>query len=396
MPPKRTSQKNAQPESTASLDLKSPVYLVYGDDDLSATRKADAIVDSLCPPADQAFGLETFQAEAGEKKAEPHAAILKNTREALLTPSFLGGNKTVYLRNAPHFNPLTEPGKFEAVKAEVAALTDLLKAGLPDGVHFVVLATEINKTTSFYKTINKIGQVFEFAEPEKEKEAAETLLPRVEESLKELHLKMSPDVLHAFLNRTGYHFRLIRQELDKLAVYLPDERREVSLRDLQLMVAPVREAKFWEYADAFCTGDLAHTLDIMAKMFEQRVSPIPMVVNLQNRLRELMVLRDCMDRGWAKLSGGSWKTLSWNTTADADDILSQMANDPRKLMPPFRAAMLAAQAARFPAARWYKWLNAAIDAQAAMTGGDAIAPEATLELFTARALGTLTTGKPKP
>jgi hypothetical protein len=37
------------------------------------------------------------------------------------------------------------------------------------------------------------------------------------------------------------------------------------------------------------------------------------------------------------------------------------------------------------------WLNAAVDAQAAMTGGDAIDPALALELFTTRTLGELST-----
>jgi DNA polymerase-3 subunit delta len=369
------------------------LFLIYGEDDLSATRKADEIVSGLCPPEEQAFGLETISPESGEETADAVCAVLRNVRQALLTSSFLGGRKTVYLRQAPFFDPFTEPGKFEAVKAEIDRLLDLLKEHLPLEHFFVALTTKINKTTSFYKTFQKLGQVMEFSEPEKEKEAAETLIPLVEEALKELGLEMPMDVFRAFLDRTGFHFRHIRQELEKLSVYVGN-RRTVTLSDLELMVAPIRETKFWEYADAFCTGDLAHTLHVMNRMFEQRIFPVPMIANLQNRLRDLFVLRDCLDRGWATLSGGErWRTLSWNASTEADSVLSKMANDPRKIAPPFRAAMMAAQSVRFPVARWLKWLNAALDAQAAMSGGDAIEPEITLELFTIRALGELSAKK---
>ncbi|MDD3440636.1 MAG: hypothetical protein PHU50_04210, partial [Kiritimatiellae bacterium] len=60
MPPRKSVQQNA--DSPADARTKNPVslFLVYGTDDLSATRKADEIVARLCPPDEQAFGLETL------------------------------------------------------------------------------------------------------------------------------------------------------------------------------------------------------------------------------------------------------------------------------------------------------------------------------------------------
>ena len=60
MPPKKSSDAEAAPKKGAAR-----LFLVYGTDDLSATRKADEIAARLCPPAEQAFGLETLQPEPG-------------------------------------------------------------------------------------------------------------------------------------------------------------------------------------------------------------------------------------------------------------------------------------------------------------------------------------------
>ena len=58
MPPRKSSAKTEEP--AAPKKGAARIFLVYGTDDLSATRKADAIADTLCPPAEQAFGLETI------------------------------------------------------------------------------------------------------------------------------------------------------------------------------------------------------------------------------------------------------------------------------------------------------------------------------------------------
>ena len=381
MPTKKPATAAAAPKKGAAK-----LFLVYGTDDLSATRKADEIAARLCPPENQAFGLETLQPEPGID-AEAICAFLRNVVEALLTPPFLGGDKTVFVRGAPFFDPLTEPGKFASVKAEVERLVDLLKKGLPPGVAFILLTDKVNKSTTFYKTFNAAGEVHAFDEPEKDKEAAEDFIPRVERMLADQGLTMPRAVFTAFLDRTGYNLRQVESEIEKLALYLGD-RKTVAAEDVQLMVAPVRESKFWEFADTFCDGNLADTLQSMRQMFAQGVSPVALIVNLQNRLRDIVVLSDCLKRGWARVSGGDWPRLTWSLPPEGEAILGGLAKDPRKGNP-YAVAKMAAQANRLPPARWYRWFTAAVDAQAAMTGGEAVPPETALEIFATRILGEL-------
>lgn len=383
MPPKKTSAADADAPNKGAARL----FLVYGTDDLTATRKADDIAARLCPPEEQAFGLETLQPEPGVDNADAVCAFLRNVVEALLTPSFLGGTKTVYVRGAPYFDPLTEPGKFTSVKAEVERLVDLLKQGLPAGVAFVLLTDKVNKSTTFYKAFNAAGEVHACDAPEKDKDAQEDFIPRLQQMLAERGLDMPRSVRSAFLDRTGYNLRQVENEIEKLALYVGD-RKTIAAEDVRLMVAPMRESKFWEFADTFCDGDLADTLDVMRRMFEQGVSPVALAVGLENRLREIVVLSDCLKRGWARVSGGDWPRLTWSLPPEGEALLATLAKDPRKGNP-FAVANMAAQANRLPPARWYRWLNAAVDVHAAMTGGDAVDPEVALEVFAARILGEL-------
>ena len=386
MPAKKPTAAETAPQTGAAR-----LFLVYGTDDLSATRKADEIAARLCPPENQAFGLETLQPEPGADQVDAVCAFLRNVVEALLTPPFLGGDKAVYVRGAPYFDPLTEPGKFASVKTEVERLVELLKKGLPAGVAFLLLTDKVNKSTTFYKTFNAAGEVHVFDEPEKDKEAEADFIPRVEQMLAERGLDVPRGVLSAFLDRTGYNLRQAENEIEKLALYVGD-RKAVSAEDVRLMVAPMRESKFWEFADTFCDGDLADTLEVMRRMFEQGVSPVALIVGLENRLREIVVLSDCLKRGWARVSGGNWPRLTWSLPPEGEALLATLAKDPRKGNP-YAVAMMAAQANRLPPARWYRWLNAAVDAHAAMTGGDAVDPEVALELFAARVLGELAEDK---
>lgn len=362
-----------------------PIHLVCGSDDLTALRKAEELVARLCPPEEQAFGLETIVPGGEEKTADVVCTILRNTMQALLTAPFLGGSKTVYLKGAPFFDPLTDPGRFADVKAETARLVDILKGGLPAGVSFVLLTNKVNKSTTFFKTFQTSGRVYEFNEATKSSEAADSFLPRLDELLEEKGLTMRGDVLTAFVGRVGYNLRLAESEIEKLSLYLGD-RTAVTVADVQLMVAAYKTSAFWEFANAFCTTNLTATLDVLRRLLAQNESPVALLVNLQNTLRDMTILADCLTRGWAQLAGD--KFLRWNPSPEADAVLSHLASDPRKLVP-FRAAQLASRAARLPAGRWFRWYNAAVDLQVAMTGGENMDAGALLELFTIRTLSEL-------
>ena len=96
------------------------------------------------------------------------------------------------------------------------------------------------------------------------------------------------------------------------------------------MVAPVRESKFWEFADTFCNGDLAETLRVMRRMFAQGESPVGAPRQPAEPPAEMVVLSDCLKRGWARLSGGEgWRTLRGRSRPKAKPLLAA----PRKRSP---------------------------------------------------------------
>lgn len=386
MTPRKAATKDSA-SASASAKGTEPMYLVFGTDDFSALRKAEEIVQSLCPPAERDFGLEVIQPGGEEKTAEPVCQYLRNTMQAILTVPFLGGKKTVFLNGAPFFDPLTDPGRLVPVKNETARLVELLKNGLPPGVSLVILAGKVNKTTSFYKTFAAKGQTFEFNEAVKDREASADFLPRMEEWLTSKGLTLRGDARSALIGRTGYNLRLVEMELEKLSIYLGD-RHNITVEDVQQMVGSVRTNQFWEFSDAYCTTRMAYTLDILHRLLAQNTQPVALIANLQGVLRDMAVLSDCLKRGWAHVIGSDWPKFTWSLPEEGETLLSSLESDPRKLSP-FRLGHMAVKADRLPPARWFRWFNAAVDAQVAMTGGEGISAETILELFVIRTLGEL-------
>ena len=406
MPPRKSttasrtgSRSAARAASSApASDAAANVHVFFGTDDLSATKAADALVDRLCPPENRDFGLERLEPETTTPTADASAALLERTLGALLTPPFLGGDKTVYLRNAPFFEPRKEPGKFGDVVSRVERLTALLAKGLPPSVHFVVLAPGVDKTTAFYKTLSKAGA--HFAETNLAKyarDAAESFYPALEAALRDENLTLKGDARTAFVDRVGFSTRQAVNEIQKLSAYLGPDRRAVTLEDIQLMVAPSAESNPWDFAEAYTSCSVTRTLSTLDRLVFQKVDPIGQLIMLEGRLRDMVLFADLLARRVAVLGGSEdWPTLAWrDVPPDLDALLSSMEKDPRGYSR-FTAPKLARDAARLAPARWYRFLNAAVDVHAAMTGDSTLAPRLALELFVVRTIGSLTKSGRRP
>lgn len=371
----------------ADSDLTLPVYFYAGTDDLAASKAAADRLDQLCPPEDRDFNLEIIEPETPSPSADESSTLLSRAIGALLTPSLLGGPKTVYLRNAPFFDPLADPGRFADVKLLLEKLLDLFKKGLPPGVTLLVLAPKLNKTTAFAKYLLAHASVHVFDRPEYASQAKATFDPALDDLLAAHSLSFDrASTRAAFVDRIGYDTRLAASELEKLALYL-DSRRTVTLDDVQLMVAPTRDAKPWDFADAVCAADLPLAIRTARRLILHKVYPVLLVIALEDAFRSMAVFRDALDRRWCTLSGSSdWPKLLWNPLPpEADALLASLSPDPRKIG--FKAAKTAQLSKRFPASRWIRFLFAAIDLHADMTGGSAADPALQLELFLLRTLG---------
>ena len=320
-----TPPRASKPKTDSDLTL--PVHFYAGTDDLAASKAAAECLDRLCPPEDRDFNLEIIEPESPSPSADESSAILSRAIGALLTPSLLGGPKTVYLRNAPFFDPLTDPGRFADVKLLLEKLLDLFKKGLPPGVTLLVLAPKLNKVTSFAKYLLAHASVHVYDRAEYASQAKATFDPALDAALDARHLAFdSASTRAAFVDRVGYDARLADAELEKLSLYVAP-RATVTLDDVQLMVAPSRDAKPWDFADAVCAADLPLAIRTARRLILHKVYPVLLVIALEDAFRSMAVFRDALDRRWCSLSGSSdWPKLLWNPLPpEAETLLAASA-----------------------------------------------------------------------
>ncbi len=337
-------------------------YLIYGDDEFRVGEKARALVDEYCPPADQTFGLEIIEARAVTESEA--VAFLMNALEAIKTTSLLGGRKVVWLRDVnfwtASFNfsnaadetdsaPSTARQKLTFKQAEKAFFA-ALKAGWPEEHVMVISVPDLDGRLGLLKACKSVGTCVECKQPStKTRASTESLQEGIQKMWAELGLQpASHQILPEFIERVGSDTRALWQESQKLDQYLGSERRKVEATDIQAVVCRFGETIAWDLSDYIGKRQPAEAIQTLRQLLFQGEAAIKLMVQLEGRFRELIVLRDCMRRGWLKLTGGgNYRKPQWAEGEPAmDEILSQLPRDPRKLHP-FRAFKLAEQAEKY-------------------------------------------------
>ena len=358
---------------------KSAAYhLISGTDEFGVSRAARALVDELCPPAEQAFGLETI--DGSVEKVDDVALVLRRVQEALCTVGFFGSGKVVWLRDAIFFGDLVRLGN-EEVKPRLAALLAELKKGLLPGQYLVISTSALDRRSAFYKASVDLARRQEFNVPEKAKEADASARDFCAAELERRGLRARGGALESFINRCGNDRRQNLNEIEKLDLYL-GERREFTVDDVQAIVSSARELPMWDLLDDFGARDLGRTLTTLRQLLFQKEAPIGLLIGLEGRVRDLLILKDCAQRRWMSRNGYN---LSWQVPAEGDAVLAALGNDPRKLHP-FRAAKLAEQADRFTLEELRACHRRMLDTHERMVSTP-VAPELLLEFFLIRSLG---------
>lgn len=357
--PKTVAAPKSIPLETATLAL------IWGGDEYRVTSKAKEVVLAWCPPDQQDLGLEVIDG-AVETIDEAVAAITR-TLDAVATVGLFGGNKVVWLRDASFFSE-SVPGKYEAVKTEVARLTEEIKRGLMPGQRLLISAGKVHRGYAFYKACLAAGAVVEFDLPEKPRESMEQAQATVQELLKEEGLKAGFPAIQLLIDKAGYETRMLVQEVRKLATYLGD-RREVTVDDVRLMVAPSRESATWDLAEALGQRDLPGSLRLFRQLLFQKESPVGLLMGIEGRLRDMLALRELMDRGHLRLTGsGNYVNVTWSENPDARAAAQAMVAGLLKGHP-FRVAMLARAASAFKVEELRRWYQLAVQTHARMMFG---------------------------
>jgi DNA polymerase-3 subunit delta len=273
----------------------SQIYAVVGSDESEVKRVAAELAANLTPPDAGDFGLEVIDGAADN--AEQAAARIRSAVEALQTLPFFGSAKLVWLKNA-NFLGDDQIGRSASVQAALEELAEVIGGDLGADVTFLVSAPEVDKRRSFYKSLVKRAdlQVFDRLDSSRsgwEEKATEIVLGRAKKN----KLQFDSDALDLFVLLTGGDTRQIENELDKIDIFLGEDRRRVTLDQIRDLVPLSRAGVIFELGNALASRDLELALTLVRRLLDQGESAIGiLLVAILPTIRNLLLAKDLMER----------------------------------------------------------------------------------------------------
>lgn len=276
------------------MPAKNSIHAIVGSDEGEVKRVARELALKLTPPDAGEFGSEIIDGQADN--VDQAVQRIRQTIEAILTMPFFGGGKLVWLKNASIFSD-SVTGRSETVLEAVETLSDTLKAGLPPDIVLLISAPEIDKRRSFYKTLAKLAdlQVFDKIDTSRGnwEEQIESLIAS---EGRKTGLRFDRDALELFVQLAGADTRQIANELEKIDLFLGQER-QVTRDTVRTLVAQTRAGIVFELGNALARRNVREALALVDQLLRQGESPIGiLLVAIIPTVRNLLVAKDLLVR----------------------------------------------------------------------------------------------------
>ena len=292
-------------------------FAVVGSDEGLVREKALLLYNQLTGGLDDGFTHETIDGIADN--SESAFEICSTTVQALLTLPMFGGDKVVWLRNA-NFLADNVTGRSQRTEAGVESLRATLERGIPHGVKFLLTAQGVDKRRGFWKFIEKAADVQVHDRIDTSRDDWQDQVARlVTGRAKELGLRFHPDALALFVMLAGEQSQQISNELEKLDLYLGEERREVTEDDVRVLVPLSRAAVVFEIGKAIQLGNAARAIQLIDQQLEADESAIGIMrASIIGVVRNLFMAKLIIEK--FKVPTGNYSAFSGglNRLAEAD------------------------------------------------------------------------------
>jgi DNA polymerase III subunit delta len=281
------------PKKTAVARQTSQIYAVLGSDEGAVKSRARELALQLTPKDAGDFGQDLIDGaadNADQAVSRIHAVI-----EAIQTLPFFGPGKLVWLKDV-NFCGDTVTGRSAQVVAALDQLQQFLSAGMPSGVVFLLSASDIDKRRSFYKSITKLATVEHFDRIDTSRSGWEEEAESLARGLAaERGLIFQPEALEVFVRLAGADTRQLRNELEKIDLYL-GAKREIDTQSVRNLVARTATGVIWELGNAIGKRQLSAALALLDQLLFQGETPIGILyAAIIPTVRNLLVTKEILE-----------------------------------------------------------------------------------------------------
>ncbi len=279
----------------------APVLLVCGEDDFNVKQRAREVFQKWSA---ELGGMDHESIDAQVSNSGEALRALARLREGLNTLPFFGGGKVVWLQNC-NFLADDRTASSQVVTEGLGELAAELKTFPWQNVRLLISAGKVDKRKTFYKTIERIGEVETFAALSlDDKDWASKAEDHALKQLKGLKKSIGDEALSELVNNVGPNLRQLSSEVEKLALYVGD-RPQVEVEDIDSIVTRNKQARAFALGDALGDRDLPRLLrcldeEMWEMKFDSAKSEIGLLYGLISKIRAMIFLKEMLREKWIK------------------------------------------------------------------------------------------------
>lgn len=255
-----------QETSERMADGKTNVFLITGTDESTIATKAGNLVKEVAGEDADPFSLDVIREQDDRSSAETVNQVVRSA----LSPSFLGGVKTVWLQNFSKFSAEGTKDSKGAEALALRALSDLIAEGLPADICLVLSGPDIDQRKALARACKKNGDITVCDKPNVrdrnwQARMRELIVRRAEEK----GTRLPANVCEYLVDVVGTDTGRVDTELEKLICYCGGTDKPVTMEAVQEVCQGDGEIVGWALTNALGGRDLDDVLATIDRLVRQ-------------------------------------------------------------------------------------------------------------------------------
>lgn len=245
------------------------IYLLYGEEAYLIRQYRDRLLDAMLGGGDK-MNVNRYE---GKGVSIPEIIDMAETLP------FFSDRRVILLENT------------ELCKSGGEKLSEYLKSPAETS-SFILAEREVDKRSSLYKTIKKLGYAAEFG-----RQDAKTLQKWVLGILKKENKQISSHALQLFLEGCGDDMENIRKELEKLLCYTLD-KEVITMEDVGAICVPQIQNHIFDMITAIANGDSGQALRLYYDLLALREPPMRILALISRQFNLLLQVKELAEKGY--------------------------------------------------------------------------------------------------
>lgn len=245
------------------------IYLLYGEERYLVRQYRDRLIKALLGDGNE-MNLNRYE---GKGVVVPEVIGMAETMP------FFSDRRVIVMENT------------ELFKSGGDKLSEYLKKPA-ESSSFVLVEQEVDKRSSLYKTVKKMGYAAQF-----DRQNEETLKKWVCGILKKEKKQISSQTLQLFLDGTGDDMENIRGELEKLLCYCID-KDVITSEDVKEICVPQIQDNIFKMIGAIADGNGEKALQFYYDLLALRVPPMRILNLITRQFNQMLQVKELTAKGY--------------------------------------------------------------------------------------------------